>query len=143
MTDILHPDDPRATSENMKTAIVEHVEDLIKSSVFKFIWKQMVPYKADILSWKSDLAIKAEGDVDEQYKVRLVIGRNREKQEFYMVWSQTAQPSSTRIFLACSEMHNFEFWLDDVKQVYLQAKGKIDHDVHIFNVPPEFNVKNG
>lgn len=37
MTGILHPDDPRAISENRKTALMQEVEGQIKRNVLKFI----------------------------------------------------------------------------------------------------------
>lgn len=73
MTEILHPDDPRAKSEKMINTVLEGVKSLIKLGVFKFIQKQAVSYKANILSCNLFLHIKVEENEDEQYKDRLVI----------------------------------------------------------------------
>lgn len=38
-------------------------------------------------------------------------------------------------------MHNIEMWTKQPKQAYVQAERRLDRDVFIVDVPPEFNRK--
>lgn len=68
---MLQPDDPQAIFEKIKKTVMEKVEVLIKHGVFNYIQRQVVPCISSILPYELALAIKAEGNADEQYKARL------------------------------------------------------------------------
>lgn len=81
--------------------------------------------------------------MDKRYKARLVIRGHRDRRKLYMIHaSQTVQPSSTLILLKKSEIHDFELWLEDVKQVYIQTEGRLDRKIYISDALPEFVLKD-
>lgn len=60
MTETVSTDDPQATSDKMNNAVMEEVKDLSKLGVFKFIRKEVVPAKSNMLPCKFFLIIKVK-----------------------------------------------------------------------------------
>lgn len=77
----------------------------------------------------------------ERYKAMFVIGGHRDIRKFFMVHSaKTVQPLGIRLLLTNAEMHDFYVCLDDVKQAYTKTEGKLEREVYILDVPPEFEL---
>lgn len=79
----------------------------------------------------------------ERYKARFVIGGHHDIRKIFMVHSaQTVPTLGIRILLMNVEMHNFDVWLDDVKQACTQTEEKIEPEVYIFDVLTKLELAN-
>lgn len=142
LTEVLDPDDPRSRSMEMSKAIKKEVNGLMERGTFRILKRMNIPKDANVIPCKFVLAIKSDVDEKLTYKARFVAGGHRDRRKDFLVHSsQTVQPWSTRLLLSLSEMYDFELWVADVRQAYLQTEEPLGRDVFIRNVPPEFNLK--
>ena len=141
-TEIIEPGDPRASSSEMRKAILSEVRDLLKRETFKVVLKEELPDGANTLTARFVLGIKSNADGQIKYKARYVIGGHRDKLKHYMVHgAQTVQPSSIRLLLALASSMNFEVWSSDVKLAYLQSTEPLERRVFIREPDPEFELE--
>lgn len=68
------------------------------------------------------LAIKSSADGDINFKARFVALSHQDRLKRLIVHTfQNIQPSSIRLLLTTAAMLNFEIWVSDVRQTYLQS----------------------
>ena len=142
LTEILHPNDPRAKGPDMTLAKRSEIGNLLRRGTFKVILKRDVPPDGNILPGRFVLAIKSKIDGRVIFKARYVIGGHRDKMKDLLVHStNTVQPHSVRLITAIAPMFDFEVWGTDVKQAYLQAKKELGRNLYIFDAVPEFELE--
>ena len=74
VTELIHKDDPRASSPAMRKATFEEVQKLMKRDTFKFMLDEELPDGANSLTARFVLAIKSTADGKIKYKAKYVIG---------------------------------------------------------------------
>ena len=141
-TEILREDDPRTKTKEMAEAKRLEVGNLLSRGTFKVISRHEVPPNANVLPGRFVLAIKTSDDGRATSKARYVIRGHRDRFKDMMVHSAlTLQPQSVRLLLALSAMLDFNTWVSDVKQAYLQSSEPISREIFIEKVVPEFELE--
>ena len=70
-----------------------------------------------------------------------MIGGHRDKLKKLMVHSsQTLQPSSIRLLLTIAAAHQFEVWISDIRQAFLESADPLSRDVYLMDLPPQFEL---
>lgn len=89
------------------------------------------------------LSKKSSESGDKTYNARFVVGRHRDKLKRLMVHtSQTTQPSSIRLLLAIAIMQDFEIWISDARQVYLQSSEVLSRSIFIKDIQLKFDFNS-
>lgn len=142
LTEILHPTDPRASSPEMTEAKKKEIKELLRRGTFKVILKQDVPPDGNVLPGRFVLSIKSKIDGRILFKARYVIGGHRDRMKDLLVHStSTTQPQSVRLLLSIASILDLDVWGSDVKQAYLQARKKLERELYITDVVPEFELQ--
>ena len=122
MTEIIDPDDERASNKEMTDAKKKEFKSLFERGTFKIILWEDIPRDGKFLPGRFVLAIKSTMDGKTKYKATYVIGEHRDRMKNWMAHSSTTiQPQSVRLLLALTSMFGFSLWTADIKQAYLQA----------------------
>lgn len=141
MTEVLDPEDPRAKLAEMKQAVKDEVQGLIKRGTFRVVKKRKVSLNSNVLPCKYILAIKIDERGSQRYKARFVIGGHRDRRKAFLVHtSKAVQPSSTRFLLSFSEANDFKMWSEDAPQAYIQTDYELDRELFKMDVPIEFRL---
>ena len=74
MTEVVDNDDPRANSNEIRNAINDEVQDLLRRGTFNVILKEELPDGTNALSTVFVLDVKCKADGQLKYKARYVIG---------------------------------------------------------------------
>ena len=78
VTEIIDKDDPRASSVEMRRAVMSQMRDLLKRGTFKIMLDEELRDWANALTARFVLAIKSNADGEIKYKARYVIGDHRD-----------------------------------------------------------------
>ena len=142
MTEVITPEDPRATNTKMREAIEAEVQDLLRRGTFRKMRKRDIPPEANVLTARFVLAIKSDAEGHERYKARYVMGGHRDQLKLYLVHdTQTLQQPSVRVILVIAAAEGYDVWISDVKLAYLQSGIKMKRKIYIRNPAPEFGLE--
>lgn len=132
MTEVISPNDPRATCDEMTEAKRKETRDLLRRKTFKAVLMEDIPPNANLIPGRFVLAVKSKLDGKVKFKARFVFGGHRDKLKEFMVHSsQTLQPQSIRILLEVAVLFGFDTWTADGRQAYLQSSMPLQRDVYI------------
>ena len=141
-TEIIPPHDPRASTKEMMDAIHKEVKGLMDRGTFTVVDRDTIPPDATILPCRFVLAIKTSEILKALHKARLVIGGHLDKLKALLVHSaQTVQSPTIKLLLTLAEMLEFQIWLTDIIQAYLQSLQKLGRAIYVTKVPTVFGLK--
>ena len=109
LTEVLSPNDPRASSARMREAKKTEIKGLLERGTFKVIFREEVPLDGNVLPGRFIPTIKTTEDREETFKARYVIKGHRDRHKAFKVHtSQTLQPVSVRLMLSFTSIFGFE-----------------------------------
>ncbi len=87
LTEIIDPNDPRASSKLMSQVKRKEINGLIERETFNIILRERAPPDGNVLPGRFDFAIKSTEDGQIKFKSHCVIGGNRDRTKDFMVHS--------------------------------------------------------
>eukprot|EP00171_Calliarthron_tuberculosum_P003375 IDg3375t1 len=118
-TEVLKQGDPRECS--FDEAKREELLGLLKRGTFRIVLREEIESNPNVIPSRYVLAIKHKIDGSTRLKARLIVGGHRDREKnLYVYNSCTLQPTSVRILLALATILEFDIWMSDMRQGYLQ-----------------------
>ncbi len=87
LTEIIDPNDPRASSKQMSQAKRKEIKGLLDRGTFSIILRERVPPDGNVLPGRFDFAINSTEDGQIKFKARCVIDGHRDRIKNFMVHS--------------------------------------------------------
>ena len=141
LTEVLTPNDPRSSSSRMTDAKRAEIKGLLERGTFKVILREEIPPNGNVLPGRFVLSLKSTEDGEERFMARYVVGGHRDRHKSFMVHtSQTLQLASIRLMLAFASIFDFDVWISDVRQAYLQSEEPLSKAIYIDRPCPEFSL---
>jgi len=123
MTQVLEPDDPRASIPGMEAARQAEADGLKRRGLWSKVLEEDVAAKANILGARFVNAIKEPNTDADTYEARYVAQGCGDKDKPFIVHNlSTLRQSSTQVIVSTSAVLGWRLFSHDVNQAYLQSK---------------------
>ena len=114
LTEVIHPNDPRATSSDLSQAKLDEIRGLLDRETFSVILREDIPPDGNVLLGPFFPAIKsAEGQVQGAERNRWR-SRSHEGSNGSQCSHATAAIYSPRLLIASAAVHGFDIWSSQV-----------------------------